>query len=153
VAEGRGQGPGVDRYVRATVKKHKVKTVPLATLKAKPILNDFFSTPPQTYTSCLIDAIAVAEAGPAAVKARSDAWAERRVPAVLSSPADKIYETCSPVAWGILPRTDLRTQIGGLMSQPQVTVAVVNLRSLAARGGILDSLAAGGFKISGPTWR
>ena len=152
-AEGKGYGPGVDRYVRATVKKHKVKMVPIATMKAKPIVNDFFSTPTRTYTPCLIDSIAVAEAGPAAVKARSDAWAERRVPAVLGSPADKAYETCSPVAWGLVPGPDLRSQIRGLMSQPQLTVAVVNLRSLAAPGGVLDSLAAGGFKISGPAWK
>jgi hypothetical protein len=39
------------------------------------------------------------------------------------------------------------------MSQPQLTVAVVNLRSLAASGGILDSLRAAGFKISGPAWK
>lgn len=153
VAEGKGHGPGVGRYVRATVKKHKVKMVPITTVKAKPFLNDFFSTPAQTYTRCLIDAISVAEAGPAAVRARSDAWAERRVAAVLGSPADKVYETCSPVAWGVLPRTDLRSQIRGLMSQPQLTVAVVNLRSLAAPGAILDSLAAGGFNISGPSWK
>jgi hypothetical protein len=152
-AEGKGNGPGVDRYVRATVKKHKVKMVPIATMKAKPIVNNFFSTPTRTYTPCLIDAIAVAEAGPAAVKARSDAWADRRVPSVLGSPADKVYETCSPVAWGVVPGPDLRSQIRGLMSQPQLTVAVVNLRSLAAPGGVLDSLAAGGFKISGPAWK
>lgn len=153
VAEGKGYGPGVDRYVRATMKKHKVKMVPIATAKAKPILNDFFSTPTRTYTPCLIDAISVAEAGPAAARARSDAWAARRVPAVLNSPGDKVYETCSPVAWGVLPRSDLRSQIRSLMSQPQLTVAVVNLRSLAAPGGILDSLGAAGFKISGPAWK
>jgi len=153
VAKGKGYGPGIGRYVRATTKKHKVKMVPIATAKAKPILNDFFSNPPQTYTRCLIDAITVAEAGPAAVKARSDAWAERRVPAVLSSPADKVYETCSPEAWSLTPASDLRSQIRGLMSQPQLTVAVVNLRSLARPGGVLDSLAAAGFKISGPAWK
>ena len=153
VAEGRGYGPGVGRYVRATMKKHKVKMVPIATAKAKPILNDFFANPPQTYTRCLIDAISVAEAGPAAVKARSDAWAERRVPAVLRSPADKVYETCSPEAWGVIPGSDLRSRIRALMSQPQLTVAVVNLRSLAAPGGVLDSLGADGFKISGPAWK
>jgi hypothetical protein len=151
--KGRGYGPEVDGYVRKTVKKHKVKTVPIVTMKAKTVLNDFFETPPQSYVRCLVDSITVAEAGPGAVKARSDAWAERRVAAVLSSPADKVYQTCSAVTLGFVPSANLSGQIRGLLSQPQLTVAVVNLRSLAAAGGVLDSLASAGFKVSGPAWK
>lgn len=152
LAEGK-EGPSVEQYVRKTVKKHKVKMVPITTMKAKGVVRDFFSTPPQTYRSCLIDSITVAEAGPRAVKARSDAWAERRVPAVLSSPVDRAYATCSPAAWGVVQAPDLRFQIRSLLAQPQLTVAVVSLRSLAENGGVLDSLAAAGFKVSGPAWK
>jgi hypothetical protein len=153
-AEGKnGGGREVDGYVRKTMKKHKVKSVPILSMKAKTALNDFFSTPPQTYVPCLVDSITMAEAGPAAFKARSDAWAERQVPAVLNSPVDKVYETCSPVAWGVVSPPALQPQIRGLMQEPKVTAAVVTLRSLAKPGGVLDNLSAAGFKVSGPAWK
>ena len=102
---------------------------------------------------CLLDAVAVVEAGPGTVKARSDAWAERRVPDVLASPADKVQETCSPRAIGLLERPEFSLEARRLLSQPQVTVAVLDLRSLAAPGAVLDDLAGAGFTIQGPRWR
>jgi hypothetical protein len=40
-----------------------------------------------------------------------------------------------------------------LLAQPQLTVAVVELGSLARPGGVLDSLAAAGFDVRGPRWK
>jgi hypothetical protein len=147
------EAPGVDGYVRQTVKKHKVPLVPIATIKGKPVANDFFATPPRAYIPCLVASINLAEAGPAAVRARSQAWAERRVPEVLASPADKIYETCLPPALAAVERPSLNGQVRRLMAEPQLTVAVIGLRNLAEPGGVLDSLAAAGFKVTGPKWK
>jgi hypothetical protein len=149
----RGYGPGATRFVQKAVSKYKIKRVPITTYKAKPILNDFFASPPRNYVPCLMASVALVEAGPGAVKARSDAWAERRVPDVLASTAEKTSEACSPKNWGIIPVADLRPQIRQLMSQPQLTVAVVSLGSLAERGGVLDDLSAAGFEVQGPRWR
>jgi uncharacterized protein YbaP (TraB family) len=154
IAEGkRGYGPPASEVVRRTVKKHKIKMVPIATAKVKPVLNDFFSTPAKAYVPCLIDSIALVEAGPGVVKARSDAWAQRRVTDVLRSPANKVWDSCQPPAIDNIARTDLRTQVRSLLAQPQLTVAVVELDTLAQRGGVLDSLDAAGFDVRGPRWK
>ena len=149
----RGYGPGATQYVEKAARKYKLKRVPITTLKAKPILNDFFASPPGNYVPCLLSAVSLVEAGPGAVKAHSDAWAQRRVPDVLASPAEKTAGACSPTNWGLIPNTDLRPQMRRLMTEPQLTVAVVSLGSLAHRGGILDDLAAAGFDIEGPRWK
>ena len=65
--------------------------VPIERSKAKPLVKDLFASTPEEHLPCLEASIAMAEAGPAAVQARSDAWAARRVPEVLASPADKVY--------------------------------------------------------------
>jgi uncharacterized protein YbaP (TraB family) len=154
VAEGKsGDGLEATRYVRSAVKKYKLKTVPITSMQAKPVLNDYFSSPPANYVPCLLDTVAVLESGPGTIRARSDAWAERRVPDVLASPADKMYATCTPAAMGIVDLEGFTPQIRRLMEEPQLTVAVVNLRSLARPNGVLDTLVAAGFKIQGPSWK
>jgi hypothetical protein len=40
-----------------------------------------------------------------------------------------------------------------LLTEPQVTMAVLGLKALAERGGILDGLDAAGFDIQGPAWK
>jgi uncharacterized protein YbaP (TraB family) len=154
IAEGRrGYGPPASEVVRRSVKKHKIKMVPIESAKFKPLLNDFFSTPPNAYVPCLIDSIALVEAGSGAVKARSDAWAQRRVTDVLRSPANKVWDSCQPPALDNIPRADFRAQVRSLLAQPQLTVAVVELDSLARPGGLLDNLAAAGFDVRGPRWK
>ncbi len=154
VAEGkRGYGPPASEVVRRAVKKHKIKMVPIATAKVKPMLNDFFATPAKAYVPCLIDSIALVEAGPGVVKARSDAWAQRRVPDVLRSPANVVWDSCQPPALDNIPRADLRVLTRSLLAQPQLTVAVVELDTLARPGGVLDSLDRAGFDVRGPRWK
>jgi hypothetical protein len=103
---------------------------------------------------CLIDSIAAAEAGPAAVQARSDAWAARRVKEVLASPAEGFHNSCWPRGAGIGPsRDDLVAQMRQLLREDKVTMAVLGLRSLAETGGILDQLQSAGYDIQGPAWK
>ena len=149
----KGYGVDADQYVLRAVRKHKIKTVPLRSMTAKPLLQEFFKIPPQRFVPCLLGAVALAEAGPGTVKARSDAWAERRVPEVLASPADKVHASCSPRSFGMLQGPDLSLEMRQLMADPRLTVAVLDLRALATTGGVLDDLAAAGFQIQGPRWR
>jgi hypothetical protein len=152
-ADGIKFGRGADDYVRRAIKEYKLTQVPIEKSKAKPLVKDLFASTPQEHLPCLDASIAMAEAGPAAVQARSDAWAARRVPEVLASPADKFERVCWPTAEIIEPGSALVGEMKQLLSQPKVTVAVLTLRSLAEPDGVLDGLQAAGFDIQGPVWK
>lgn len=156
LAKGKAEySPRADSFVQKAVKKYKLKSVPIATGKAKPIVTDLFASPPESHVPCLIASIGVAEAGPGAVHARSQAWAERRVPAVLSSPAEKPFFSCWPanVAHHYFPKGVVRNTVRGLLNQREVTMAVLDLHTLARPGGLLDELAEAGFDVAGPRWK
>lgn len=141
-------------YAASAARKHKLaEVVPVQRSKAKPVIKDLFASTPQEHLPCLEAALTMAEAGPAAVQARSDAWAERRVPEVLASPADPVHERCWPSGVFAERNTELLPQMKRLLTEPQITVAVLGLRTLAERGGILDGLEAAGFDIQGPAWK
>jgi hypothetical protein len=143
-------------YVARAVKKYDLAVAvdPIARGKAKPVVKDLFASSPEEHVPCLIDSIAAAEAGPAAVQARSDAWAARRVKEVLASPAEGFHNSCWPHGAGLGPtNADLVAQMRQLLGEDKVTVAVLGLRSLAESGGILDSLQAAGYDVQGPEWK
>ena len=140
-------------YVRRAVKDHKLTMVPIRRSKAKPLVKDLFASTPEEHLPCLRAAITMAEAGPQAVQARSDAWAARRVPEVIASPADAVHQACWPATELLEPSGELTEEMKLLLSEPQVTVAVLTLHSLAEPGGVLDGLQAAGFDIQGPAWK
>jgi hypothetical protein len=140
-------------HVRRAVKQYKLTLVPIERSKAKPLVKDLFASTPRDHLPCLQASIAAAEAGPAAVQARSDAWAARRVPEVLASPIDQLGAVCWPTAEIVDPGADLAGEMKQLLTEPQVTVAVLTLRSLAEPRGVLDGLQAAGFDIQGPAWK
>jgi hypothetical protein len=147
-------GRDVAEYARSAARKHKLaEVVPIQRSKAKPVVKDLFASTPEDHLPCLEAALTMAEAGPAAVQARSDAWAARRVRDVLSSPADPVYERCWPSGVFAERETGLLDQMKQLLAEPQVTMAVLSLRTLAERGGILDGLESAGFDIQGPAWK
>lgn len=143
-------------YASRAVKKYKLAVAvdPIAKGKAKPVVKDLFASSPQEHVACLVDSIAAAEAGPAAVQARSDAWAERRVKDVLASPVHAFHNSCWPYGAGLGPsRDELLAQMRQLLAEKRVTVAVLGLSTLAERGGILDGLEAAGYDVQGPAWK
>jgi hypothetical protein len=146
-------GRSAAEYVRRAIKDYKLTLVPAEKSKAKPLIKDLFASTPQEHLPCLEASIAMAEGGPAAVQARSDAWAARRVPEVLASPADRFEAVCWPTAEIVEPGAELIGEMKQLLAEPQVTVAVLTLRSLAEPGGVLDGLEAAGFDIQGPVWK
>lgn len=148
-----GYGPSASEYVRRAALKHKIRMVPIATVRAKSVANDFFNTPPEAYLPCLMDSVALLEAGPGAVRARSDAWAQRRVQAALASPAQKVQASCVPPAFQSYKPHDLTKDIRNLLGQRPITVAVLDLDVLARPAGVLDSLQAAGYDVRGPRWK
>jgi hypothetical protein len=148
-------GRSAAEYVSKAIKQHKLKVAvdPIPRSKAKPVVKDLFATEPQEHVPCLVAAIAAAEAGPAAVQARSDAWAARRVAEVVASPIDKVATACWPGSTLGTPKEDVLDQMKQLLAEKQLTVAVLNLRMLAETDGILDGLAAAGYDIQGPEWK
>ena len=144
---------GAGGYVAAAARTHKRSIVPLRTVRAGPLAKRFFATPPSAFVPCLRDSIALAEAGGGVFKARSDAWAQRRVKDVLAYPgggADIV--DCGPSDLREALNPDLRPTMRRLVREPGSTLAVVDLKALAQGGGILDNLKAAGYEVRGPAW-
>jgi hypothetical protein len=150
---GISDGRTASAYVRNAVGKYKLTLVPIAKSKAKPLAKDLFASSPRDHVQCLRDALALAEAGPAAVQARSDAWAARRVREVLSSPAEAVHHSCWPAGTMESEPQELARQIEGLLQEKGVVVAVLNLDTLAGANGVLDALESAGHDLKGPRWR
>ena len=146
-------GRSVAEYVARAARKHKLEVVPIARSKAKPLVKDLFASSPAEHVPCLADAVTLAEAGPEAVQARSDAWAARRVTEALSSPAQAVYASCWPATERETILEDIDTTLRELLAEPRVTLAVFSLATLAQPGGALDRLEAAGFEIEGPAWK
>jgi uncharacterized protein YbaP (TraB family) len=147
-----GTGTDAEEYVRRAARKYKLQQVPFQKLKANKSINAVFKSEPREHVPCLVASIALAEAGSGAVQARSDAWAQRRIADVLASPAERAFQACDLDHY-LESRPDWQGTLRRTFAEPQVTVAVLNLASLAARGGTLDQLAAAGFDVQGPDWR
>lgn len=152
-AEGRaGLGWDAYKYVRRAAKKHGIKRVPPPKPKINKTLDAFFASKAQAHVDCLLASVEMAETGPGAMKERSDAWAARRITDVLNSPAQRALEKCSLSEYEqSLP--DWRATVKRLLTEPEVTLAVLDLHSLAQPGGLLDELKAAGFDVRGPSWR
>jgi uncharacterized protein YbaP (TraB family) len=146
-------GKTVYQTARAVARQYKLTLVPIARGKAKPLAKDLFTSTPGEHVPCLMAALALAEAGPSAVQARSVAWAARRVLDVMRSPADGVNQSCWPSELIGRPSPELAGQMKQLLAEPEVTVAVLSLHSLAETGGLLDQLEAAGFDIQGPAWK
>lgn len=147
-------GPSLTREVDRAVKAHKLRKVPIVTRKGKPLVTDLFSSRPERHVPCLEAAIALAEAGPAAITNRSRNWAARRVPEALASPINRVEATCWPAgAQGTPTKADIAATARRLLAERKVTVAVVPLAKLAGTDGVLGALENAGFDIAGPRWR
>ena len=152
---GTGQGQDVREFVRRAIRRERLVQVPIVRGNTRELARDLFTSPPEEHVPCLVSSIALAEAGPEAIRARSRAWVERRVADVLASPVEAAEATCWPSDHlaDLQDATDIRTTIRGVLGDPLVTVAVLQLRTLASPGGVLDDLENAGYEIVGPDWR
>jgi hypothetical protein len=148
--------PSLTAHVRRTVRRHNLKLVPIPRVSLSNVVGRLVATPPEEFVDCLMNTVDLAQAGPQAIRLRSQNWVERRVPEVVNSPAERTFHSCrlrmtadtaaesDAALWGTVQR---------LIGEPGVTVAVVSLSTLALPGGMLDRLQAAGHKVLGPAWR
>lgn len=139
-----------EAFVRYTASKFHLRMAPMRTERLSTALDQLARIPPDVQLPCLFAAADLAEAPAGTYQARSQAWVQRRVPEVVSSPAEKAFRTCATL---VRHEPDPRSALVQALHQPLTTVAVVGLSTLAMTGGTLDYLAAQGFEISGPRWK
>jgi len=102
---------------------------------------------------CLEDALDEAEAGRGRIREAAAGWARGDVKAALR--AERGFDRCLarlPLLSALSRKAmgDTSTTIARQMAVPGKAVAVVDLRQLLARGGVLDQLKARGFKVETP---
>ena len=141
--------------VRKAARQSKIPTQPVGEVRGEDMLDNLFAAAPETHIPCLEAAMAAAEAGGDVVTDRGRAWTEFDVPAVMANPLEEALGRCWPWTndgFG----TELRqTWVGAIREasgQPGVTLAVVPLRILAEKDGVLDQLKSQGLPVSGPAW-
>jgi hypothetical protein len=142
--------------VRRAARRARIETEPVGTVRGEDILDNLFSAPPETHVACLEAAMSAYDDGPDGVLQRGRDWTSFDIPGVMGSPLEVALGRCWPWTDGAFG-PELRQQwidaIRGAMTRPGVTLAVVPLRVLAERGGLLDQIKAGGAAVKGPAWR
>ena len=141
--------------VRKAARQSKIPTQPVGEVRGEDMLDNLFAAAPETHIPCLEAAMAATEAGGDVVTDRGRAWTEFDVPAVMANPLEEALGRCWPWtndAFGPELRQTWVGAIGDATGQPGVTLAVVPLRILAEKDGVLDQLKSQGLPVSGPAW-
>lgn len=151
----RGDNDATD-VVRRAARRHRIPVTPVGTVRGDELIDSLINAPQSHHVPCVQTAIAAAEQGQDGAARRARDWAARRVPDVLASPVDEALFLCWP--WGdpqVAPELRGQWQAAAVreLGRPGVTLAVVPLRVLAERDGVLDRLEAQGLDIIGPDWR
>lgn len=142
--------------VKDAAEKADVPITRAATLRGEDIIDNLAEAEPQVHIPCLNAAMDAVEAGPDIVEQRGSDWRRYDIPAVMANPLETALGRCWPWADETLG-SELRTiwveRIAEASTAKGTTLAVVPLRVLAERGGVLDQLDGRGFDISGPAWK
>ncbi len=142
--------------VKDAAEKADVPITRAATLRGEDIIDNLAEAEPQVHIPCLNAAMDAVEAGPDIVEQRGADWRRYDIPAVMANPLETALGRCWPWADETLG-SELRTiwveRIAEASSARGTTLAVVPLRVLAERGGVLDQLDGRGFDIAGPAWK
>jgi len=142
--------------VRKAARRADVPAEPVGTVRGEDILDNLFAAAPQEHLPCLEAAMTAVETGPQIIGKRGADWRQFNIAAVMTNPLEQAIGKCWPWADRSLG-TELRTQWVGAITRAirtsGVTLAVVPLRVLAERDGVLDQLAREGMDVRGPRWR
>ena len=141
--------------VRKAARQSKIPTQPVGEVRGEDMLDNLFAAAPETHIPCLEAAMAATEADGDIVIERGRAWTEFDVPAVMASPLEEALGRCWPWTNDSFGPELRQTWVGAIReatAKPGVTLAVVPLRILAERDGVLDQLKAQGLPITGPVW-
>ena len=144
----------VGRQVRALAGRRGVPIRPAGDYDLVPFAKTALtSLTPDSEGQCLSAALDDAEKGREAVREAAVGWARGAVAAALKAPRQ--FDRClllmagGPKLWRS-STDDLAAQIGRTLDTPGHAVAVVSLRRLLAKDGLIDSLKARGLKVIGP---
>lgn len=142
--------------VRKSARRADIPARPVGEVRGEDMLDNLFAAQPASHLPCLDAAMTAAEIGPEAVTARGRAWTRFDIPAVMDNPLEIALGRCWPWtdnSFGPALRGQWIEAIDEAMAQPGVTLAVVPLRVLAERDGVLDQLERRGLPVKGPVWR
>lgn len=139
----------VDRLARSK----GVKVVPAGIYKAVSVFRAAETGLAISGPACMADALDEVEAGGERIRVAGEGWARGDVGAALT--AQRGYEKCVnslPEGADVITRSmnDSTATIAQALTKSGHSVAVVNLRSLLAQGGVLQRLKAQGFKVVTP---
>ncbi len=140
------------KLIRYLAQRKRVKIVQRA-YDLGPLIGAMSRTSAAAGRTCLDESLHEAEAGPGGVLAASRAWADGQVAEALQ--AERSYERCMAAAPGALAfdtkvKTDLMNDIIVALRTPGHAIAVVQLRPLLAKGGVLDRLEDAGYDVKTP---
>lgn len=140
--------------ILALARKAKVKQVRAgAAIDPMPAVKSLLTLDEAGHRVCLEDALDEVEAGRGRIREAAVGWARGDVRAALR--AERGFDRClarlpTLAALSRKAMGDTSGMIGKQMAVPGKAVAVVELRQLLARGGVLDQLRARGFKVETP---
>lgn len=152
----RDAGTDASEVVRKAADRADVPTAPVGTVRGEDMLDSLAEAPPEAHLPCLDAAMTATEQGPELIARRGADWRAYDVPAVMANPLEVALGRCWPWAdqdMGAELRAQWVDAIAGATDAEGVTLAVVPLRVLAERDGVLDQLERRGLDISGPAWR
>ena len=142
--------------VQKAAKKADVPITRPERFRGEDLLDDLAESPPESHIPCLEAAMTATEAGQSIIEQRGNDWRQFKIPAVMNNPLEIALGQCWPWADDEIGK-EVRDQwvgmIEGAVATEGVTLAVVPLRVLAEKEGVLDRLEARGFVIYGPEWR
>ena len=143
-----------ERTIGRLARKHRVKARPVATYKVMPLVRTAVREHSrEAGLICLEGVLAEVNAGPEAARAAARAWARGDVRGAIAGPRN--FQRCLLALPGMadLERKGTQDEVEALsaaMRTPGHAVAVYGIRSLVARGGVLDQMRARGFEVSTP---
>jgi len=151
------RGRDAEDQVRAAARKLGVRERKLETRDAAPLIKEFKTgLTMDIQTACLEAAMADVEAGQSVAQEAAKGWARGDVGAALKAPRG--FEKCLLVisggaeAWrqGVDAQAD---EIARALKAPGKAVAMVRLRPLIAKGGVIETLEGIGLEVDGPAER
>lgn len=156
-----GVAPGVIIDQVATEARRRGRTIaPAGVISADLYAAQLKATSPEASVACLEAALAEVEGGSPPFKDAVEAWAAGDVRGALDAPRSMERCTFALPGQADLRRRATELQVAAIAKaldrpapasrQVRDTLAVVNLRTLLADGGVLDQLRAKGYEIASP---
>lgn len=151
------RGRDAEDQVRKLARKLRVREREGVKRDAAPVLREFKAgLTPEIQTGCLEAALGDVEAGQAVVADAARGWARGDVGAALKGPrgVEKCFLAVAggETVWrqGV---EDQAAAIAAELEKPGKAVAMVRLRPLIAKGGVIERLEAMGLEVEGPQVR